>query len=98
MKGFTEQVKQHTRGLGARLVGVTDVERLVGTPRGHRAEVFFSGVHSVVVIGLPVLPAHTRYPQFLAHSEKVPKTVNRRGSSVFTEECFNPQLAIANHI
>ena len=84
--------------LGARLIGIATTERLVGAPKGHRAEDFLPGARSVVVLGLPVLPAYTRYPQFLADSEKVPKTVTRRGSNAFTEELFNPQLAIANHV
>ena len=84
--------------MGARLVGITSIERLVGTPKGHRAEDFIPDARSVVVIGLPVLPTYAHYPQFLADSEKVPRTIKRRGNSAFGEEVFHPQLAIANHI
>ena len=62
-KDRTQKVKEYARSLGARLVGVADAGRCALAPRGHRPEDFLPGARSVVVVGLPILRAYTRYAE-----------------------------------
>ena len=94
---LTRRVRNKARQLGARLVGITDVDRLAAAPKGHRPEDFLPGARSVIVLGLPILPIYARYPEFMRGSDKVPEELPLKPKE-FSEETFRPRLAIADHV
>ena len=101
---LTTEVKGQAREIGARLVGVTEVERLSEAPKGHRPGDFLPGASSVVVMGLPILRAFGRFAEFLQDSEKVPEFVRRGGSDSipilggYMEVSFATRRLIGEHI
>lgn len=71
---LTARVKEEARRLGARLVGVGSVDRWVNAPVGHRPQDFLPAARAVVSFGLPLFPAMTDWPRFMA------------GTTMYTEE------------
>lgn len=49
---FSDQVKGHTKQLGADIVGIASTERFEGTPEGYRPTDLLEGAQSVVVFGI----------------------------------------------
>jgi len=98
----TQKVKRCARSLGARLVGVADAGRFARAPRGHRPEDFLPGARSVVVVGLPVLRAYTRYAELLKDSEMTPETVSRRSNDswlgAYVTLTYETRLLMGDHI
>jgi epoxyqueuosine reductase QueG len=72
MKELTQAVKDYTRHVGATLVGVGNVERFEGAPRGHGPKDFVPEAKSVVSVGLKITDAIVESPTLLRDSEIYP--------------------------
>lgn len=62
-------VKSYAIDHGARVVGIASIDRFSGSPRGHAPDELLEGAKSVVVLGIPLLPALVNWPDILKGSE-----------------------------
>ncbi len=68
---LTSEIIERLKGDGARLVGISNIERFDGAPRGHHPQDFVPGAKSVVVFGLPLLHLTLNWEEHLVDSEFV---------------------------
>jgi len=71
MDAFTGEVVEWLKGNGASLVGISNVERFDGAPRGHHPRDFVPGAKSVVSFGLPPLHLAMNWEGHLVGSDFV---------------------------
>ena len=71
MEALTSEVVEGLKGDGASVVGISNVERFDGDPRGHHPRDFVPGAKSVVTFGLPSLHLTMNWEGHLVDSEFV---------------------------
>jgi len=74
---LTGEVVKRLKADGARMVGMANVERFDGAPRGHHPRDFVPGAKSVVTFGLPLLHLTLNWEKHLVNSEFVPPNSRR---------------------
>ena len=72
METLTNEVITWLRANGARVVGVSKLERFEGAPRGHHPRDFMPEVRSVVTFGVALLHQVLHWEGHLVNSELVP--------------------------
>ena len=70
---LTNEVIARLRTEGVSVVGISNVERFNGAPRGHHPRDFLRGAKSVVTFGIAMLYRSIRYEGLLINSELVPR-------------------------
>ncbi len=68
---LTEEVKELARGEGAYLIGVADVGRFEGAPRGHHPAEIVRGARSVISFGIPLVEQVADWEEMFLDSEIV---------------------------
>ena len=72
METLTNEVVTWLKANGASLVGISNVERFDGAPRGHHPRDFLSEARSVVTFGVALLHQALHWEGHLVNSELVP--------------------------
>ncbi|RLC60788.1 MAG: hypothetical protein DRI01_09620 [Chloroflexi bacterium] len=72
MEVLTDEVVTWLKTHGASIVGISNVERFEGAPRGHHPCDFVPGARSVITFGVAVLHQSLYWEKLLANSEFVP--------------------------
>ena len=68
---LTEEVKELARREGAHLVGIADVGRFQGAPRGHHPAEIVRGANSVISFGIPLVEQVADWNEMFQDSEIV---------------------------